>query len=65
MKIHVDLRTCKAYANCMAEAPDVFDFDEETGKVKLLVEEVDGQPAIDEVRRAAAACPVHAITVEE
>jgi ferredoxin len=64
MEIHVDLRTCKAYANCMVEAPDFFDFDEETGKVKVLVETVDG-PAIDEVRRAVAACPVQAITVTE
>jgi len=64
MEVHVDLRTCKAYANCMVEAPDVFDFDEETGKVKLLVQTVDGRMA-EEVRRAVAACPVHAISVTE
>jgi ferredoxin len=64
MEIHVDLRTCKAYANCMVEAPDVFDFDEETGKVKVLISSVEG-PAIEDVRRAVAACPVQAITVTE
>lgn len=64
MEVQVDLRTCKAYANCMVEAPEVFDFDEETGKVKLLVSTVDGTAA-DDVRRAVAACPVHAISVVE
>lgn len=63
MKISVDLATCKAYANCMVEAPDVFDFSEETGKVILLADEV-GEDQRDEVMRAVASCPVHAIAVE-
>jgi len=64
MKISVDLLICKAYANCMVEAPDYFDFDEETGKVKVLTVDVADADA-DEVRRAVAACPVHAISVTE
>ena len=63
MKVTVDLRTCKAYANCIVEAPDVFDFNDETGKVMMLVDSID--PAMeDDVRRAVAACPVHALTLE-
>ena len=26
MKITIDLMACKAYANCLVEAPEVFDF---------------------------------------
>jgi ferredoxin len=64
MKISVDLMTCKAYANCLVEAPEYFDFDDETGKVKILEADVaDGD--VDAVRRAVAACPVHAISVTE
>ena len=64
MKITIDLMACKAYANCLVEAPDVFDFSEETGKAIVLE---DGVPnaAIEDVRRAIDACPTHAITVVE
>jgi 2'-carboxy-2,3-dihydroxybiphenyl 1,2-dioxygenase small subunit/ferredoxin len=64
MKITIDLMACKAYANCLVEAPDVFDFSEETGKAIVLE---DGVPnaAIEDVRRAIDACPTHAISVVE
>jgi len=64
MKISVDLSVCKAYANCMAEAPEVFDYNDETGKVILLLDEVSDDRA-DEVHRAVDACPVQAISVSE
>jgi ferredoxin len=64
MKVSVDQSVCREYANCIIEAPDVFDLDEESGKVVALIVEPD--PAqYDEVRAAAAACPVHAITLTE
>jgi len=64
MKVSVDQSVCREYANCIVESPDVFDVDEESGKVLLLVVEPD--PAqFDEVRAAAAACPVRAITLHE
>lgn len=64
MKVTVDLRTCKAYANCIVEAPDVFDFNDETGKVKMLVDVID--PSMeDDVRRAVGACPVHALSIDQ
>lgn len=64
MKIRVDLMTCKAYANCMVEAPEHFDFNEETGKVIVLKDDVNPEE-VDDVRRAAASCPVQAIVLEE
>lgn len=63
MKVNVDLRTCKAYANYIVEAPDVFDFNDETGKVMLLVDTIAADME-DDVRRAVAACPVHALSIE-
>ena len=64
MKITIDLMACKAYANCLVEAPDVFDFSEETGKAIVLE---DGVPnaSVEDVRRAIDACPTHAISVVE
>lgn len=64
MKIMVDQKVCREYANCVIESPDVFDLDDVTGKVVALVEE-PGAGLEDEVRAAAASCPVHAITLVE
>lgn len=62
MKIQVDQATCREYANCVIESPDVFDIDEVNGKVVALVTEPDAA-LHDEVRAAAASCPVQAITL--
>ena len=64
MKVSVDPSVCQAYANCIVEAPEVFDLDDENGKVVALVAEADpGQ--VEYVRAAAVACPVRAITLHE
>lgn len=64
MNVSVDQSVCREYANCIIEAPDVFDLDEETGKaVALVVEPAPAQH--EEVRAAAASCPVRAITLHE
>lgn len=62
MKIQVDQSKCREYANCVMESPDVFDLDDVTGKVVALIEDPD-ENLHDEVRAAAASCPVHAITL--
>jgi len=63
VRVTVDLTKCNAYANCLMEAPEVFDLDGETGLVTVLQE----QPP-DELRArveaAARVCPVQAIAVE-
>ena len=64
MKVSVDQSVCREYANCIVEAPDVFDLDEVKGKVLALVVEPDPSQ-FAEVRAAAAACPVRAITLHE
>jgi ferredoxin len=63
MNITVDVITCQAYANCIVEAPDVFDLDE-SGKVLVLLGQID-EARRDEVRRAADSCPVRAITLAD
>lgn len=63
MKATVDLGTCQGYANCVLEAPEVFDLDDETGKAVVLVATV-AEDLHEDARRAEASCPVQAITLE-
>ena len=64
MKLSVDASVCREYANCVVESPDVFDISEDNGKVLLLMDEPPAE-LHEDVRRAAASCPVHAITIIE
>ena len=64
MKITANLETCQGYANCVIEAPDVFDIDDSSAKVVVL-QATPTPDLVDDVRRAAAACPVKALTIEE
>jgi ferredoxin len=64
MRVVTDLTRCQGYANCLGEAPDVFDLDDSTNLVKVLQEHPP-----EELRRAVEAaermCPVQAISIEE
>ena len=61
MRVSVDLNRCQAYAQCCFLAPRVFRLN---GKEVLLhVPEPDEAHRL-QVVRAAAACPVQAITVD-
>jgi ferredoxin len=62
MRAVVDLATCQGYANCVVEADQIFDLDEDTEKAVVLVDLVPEDLAED-ARRAAASCPVSAITL--
>ncbi len=62
MRVTVDLNTCQGYANCVVEAPDLFDVDDETGKALVLVDEF-GANLADDAQRAVDNCPVSAITM--
>jgi len=64
VRIAVDLTKCQGYANCVMEAPELFDLDDETSKATVLVDDVPKRSA-DEARQAVASCPVHAITLGE
>jgi ferredoxin len=64
MKIEVDRDVCASSGMCVLTAPDVFDQDEEDGRVVLLVpdppEEFQGA-----AHQAAQLCPTRAITVTD
>jgi ferredoxin len=63
LKMVFDSGKCQGYANCIIEAPEIWDFDEDTDTAVLRVE----HPA-EELRAKAEAsarcCPASAITVE-
>ncbi|MBO1418443.1 ferredoxin [Streptomyces sp. FH025] len=62
MKIVVDLNRCQGYAQCVFLAPRVFELH---GEEALLYVPQAPEDQRERVRRAAAACPVQAILVEE
>jgi ferredoxin len=62
MKIVVDLNRCQGYAQCAFLAPAVFELH---GEEALLYSPLAPEHERERVRRAAAACPVQAILVEE
>ena len=62
MKIHIDLNKCEGFASCVLVAPTVFDLDDERN-VAVVVDESPGEGVLSDVRAAAMACPVSAITL--
>ena len=64
LRVELKLDKCQGYANCVIEAPDVFDLDESEGKAVALQELVPADLAAS-AREAEGACPVHAITLHE
>lgn len=64
MKVIVDQYICASSGNCVMNAPEVFDQREEDGVVVLLTEQPSAEQT-EGVRQAVAACPAHAIDLEE
>ncbi|WP_202863029.1 ferredoxin [Ornithinimicrobium murale] len=63
MRIHLNLEECLGYGNCVVEAPDLFDLDEDTNKAIVLIENPDdGQ--LEEARAAVRSCPAAALRLE-
>ncbi|QKV93978.1 ferredoxin [Streptomyces sp. NA02950] len=62
MRIVVDLNRCQGYAQCAFLAPDVFTMH---GEEALLYNPYADGTQRENVARAAAACPVQAILVED
>lgn len=62
MKVVIDKAKCVSAGNCVANAPDVFDQDEDDGSVILINENPPAELA-DAVRAAEIACPASVITV--
>jgi ferredoxin len=63
VRVTVDLTRCNGYANCLMEAPEVFELDDETGLAVVLQEE-PAEEKRGEVEAAMRACPMRAIALE-
>ena len=61
MRIVVDLTRCQNYGQCVFLAPKVFRF---YGEEALEYDYNPDDQMSEQVRWAAAACPVHAITLD-
>lgn len=61
--LSADLDKCQGYANCMVNAPDVFDLDDD-GKVDIL-EPTPDPGEMDAVREAVSSCPVRALSLRD
>ena len=61
MRLLIDLNRCQAYAQCCFLAPDVFEL---RGREVVLHKPEADDALVHDVRRAAAACPVQAITFD-
>jgi ferredoxin len=60
MRIVVDLNRCQAYGQCVFAAPTVFEL---RGEEILEYEYAPDDSLRKQVKRAAAACPVQAISI--
>lgn len=61
--VSIDRDKCQGYGNCVMEAPDAFDLDDD-GLVTLLnAEEIDATG--HEVIGAVKSCPVHALRLND
>ncbi len=58
----VDLSVCQGYAQCAFLAPEVFRME---GREVLFFDPAPNDDQRLQVERAVAACPVHAIVVED
>jgi sterol 14-demethylase len=63
MRIKADFDLCKGHANCMGEAPEVFQVDEK-GYLAILQEE-PAEALREKVELAVKYCPTGALSLEE
>ena len=59
-----DRSKCQGYANCLIEAPEIWDFDEDED-VAVLRQEEPGEELREKAENSARGCPASAITVED
>ena len=64
MKVVADVTRCMAAGYCQQVSPHVFSLDDDTGVVRVLVDEVEPQDE-DDVREAEGLCPNIALRVVE
>ena len=63
-KMVFDREKCQGYANCLIEAPDIWDFDEQND-IAVLIEEFPPEEARARAEASVRGCPAHAVLLEE
>lgn len=63
-KLALDAGKCQGYANCLIEAPEIWDFDEDTDTA-VLRNEFPSAELRDKAEAAARGCPAAAIRLIE
>jgi ferredoxin len=64
MRVIADLDLCQGHQMCQGEAPDVFGFDAEADRVRVLQERPD-ELLRPQVQAAVRYCPAMALSIEE
>lgn len=64
MRVVVDRDKCVGMGTCVLTEPDVFDQDDDDGRVQLLTDQLEPHLR-EQVREATARCPVGAISLVE
>jgi ferredoxin len=59
-----DRSKCQGYANCLIEAPEIWDFDEDED-IAVLRQEQPGGELREKAESSARGCPANAILVED
>ncbi|MBU2668898.1 ferredoxin [Actinoplanes bogorensis] len=59
MKVAVDQELCDGYGNCVMNAPEAFDLDDNDKAIVIADEVPDGDGAVE---RAVVGCPFNAIS---
>lgn len=63
-RVVFDSSKCQGYANCIIEAPEIWDFDEDED-IAVLRQAEPGDELRAKADASARGCPAHAITVED
>jgi ferredoxin len=63
MRIFVDQDRCEGHGQCVAAAPEIFEFDDDG--LTVVVQDPVGPAAEEAARAAARRCPVAALHIEE
>jgi ferredoxin len=64
MRIVLDQDACLGYGNCVVEAPELFDIDDDSGLAVILVDSVP-ETAAGAAQAAVRVCPARALELED
>jgi ferredoxin len=62
-RLRVDRDLCEGYANCVLQAPDVFDLGDDN--IVVLRSGDTGETDHERIAEAVASCPVAALTLDD